>query len=120
MTYYEVTKAYPALKVFAECSLPAGKAVTVYRMMKRAFECYEFTVREERKLMEIYGGKSSGLQITFNDEDSYRQFTEKLEEVKQLEAVWDFEEITVTEEDLGSQKVSPRDMLDLEGFIRFE
>lgn len=121
MTYYKITKAYPALMLMVDYRLPVKKALTIYKMAKKAQEIYEFSVNEERKYMEEFNGEytDSG-EIKFSSQNDYDGFKEKIKEVRSIEAEWGFDKLSICEEDIKDQTLPPRVIMELEEFISFE
>lgn len=121
MTQYKVNKAYPALNHLAEFRLPVKKARGIYSMMKMAEEYFQFAVQEENKYVtEFHGKPNPDGTITFESQEDFGKFQERLADLNNSEIEWEFEPVVLTEDDIGNQTITPSDIFYLEGFVAFE
>lgn len=121
MTQYKVNKAYPALKRLAEFRFPVKKAREIYGVTKRAEEFFQFAVQEENKyITDFHGSFNPDGTITFENQEDFGRFQEKLADLNNSEVEWDCETIVLTEDDIGDQTITPSDIFYLEGFVTFE
>ncbi len=121
MTQLEIVKAYEALQRLTDLSLPLAKARAIYSMVKKADEHFQFAVKEEGKYVtEFNGTLAEDGNVSFATADDMKGFSKKVEALNKSEVEWDIPPVTLTEKDLGSQIITPKDIAALEGFVNFE
>lgn len=121
MTQYSVNKAYPALMHLSEFRLPIKKARSIYELTKEASNHFQFAVSEERKYISEFGGKENpDGTISFETQEGFGKYQEKIIELNELEIEWDVEPVVLNENDIKEQGISPADIHALEGFVVFE
>lgn len=121
MTQYKVNKAYPALIRLSEFKLPVKKAKGLYELTKKAEEHFQFAITEEHKYIEEFDGKENpDGTISFATQEGFGKYQEKMLELGELEIEWDIAPVSLSESDIGNQKISSSDINFLEGFVSFE
>lgn len=115
--------AYGALKELSMLKLPMKTAYAVYKMLKKADECYNFFIAEERKLIEKYNGEvdpATG-RISFNDADVNMAFQMEYAELHTLDIDWDLAPVCLNLDVLSDDcKLTPSDFAALAEFITVE
>lgn len=121
MRQEKVNRAYNSLSKLVEYNLPVKKAQGVYKLMKAVEEAYQFAANEERKYLSEYKGViRDDNTISFETPTDCAAFQDKIEELNSIEVELEIEAVTLTEQDIGEQKLTPMDIYNLEGFILFE
>ena len=115
-----VNKAYNSLSKLVEYNLPIKKARGVYKLMKAVEDAYQFAVSEERKYLAEYNGVINDNTITFETPTDCAAFQDKVAELNNMDIDVEIETVTLTEQDIGEQKLTPIDIYNLEGFVIFE
>ena len=119
MKHITIISAYGALKELSQLKLPIKTAYAVYKMLKKADECYNFFVTEERKLIEKHGGvveQTTG-RISFNDAGANAAFQAEYMELHNLDIDWDLAPIQLDLDALDDCKLTPSDFALLAEFI---
>lgn len=120
MVQSKINKAYQALSKLSEMSLPIKKARLIYLMMREVERHFQFSVQEEKKLLDEFKGTvHEDGRVSFDDAEAYRGFQTRLMELVDSEVEWDLPPVVISENDLGSQSISASDMLALEDFVLF-
>lgn len=121
MTQNNINKAYPALIRLSELRLPVKKARSLYTLIKKTEDHFQFAIAEERKYLNDAGGiENEDGTITFKTPEQFAQFQDRMAELKELIIEWDFQPVILTENEIGDQTISPSDIYNLEGFVSFE
>ena len=121
MTQDKINKAYATMQKLIECSLPVKKARALFSMIKKMETHYQFSLSEEEKYMTECGGvPNTEGRFTFENQDDFAKFQEKMVELLNSEVEWEESPIILTESDCDSVKLSAVDILRLESFITFE
>ncbi len=121
MRQEKINRAYGALNKLNGYKLPMKKAYGIYKLMRAVEDSYQFALGEEQKYLAEYGGiiKEDG-SIVFSTPTDCAMFKDKLEELSNIETDIEFEQVVLTEHDLGDQMLTPGDIYNLEGFVLFE
>ncbi len=120
MTQYKVNKAYPALKRLGDLRLPIQKARLLYAVTKKAEDLFQFAVQEENKyISEYHGTLNQDGTVTFDSQENFGKFQDKLAELNDSEIEWDLSSVEITEDDIGQQGITAADIFNLEGFVSF-
>ena len=118
-----IISAYGALKELSMLKLPMKTAYAVYKMLKKADECYNFFITEERKLIEKHNGNvdpQTG-RINFNDAGAQIAFQTEYMELHELDIDWDLAPVVLNLDTLGDDcKLTPSDFAVLAEFITVE
>ena len=121
MKQNQINKAYNALNRIANMSLPIRDSHNVYLLMKQLEPSYKFEAEQERKLMEKYGGTiGDDGAIRFEDREGLIGFRGELEELGNFEPEIEFKPITISLDAMENQKLTPIDIMNLDGFVAFE
>lgn len=121
MTQFQINKAYTALMNLSELRLPVKKARDLYQLTKKVEEYIQFAIQEESKYMDEFGVKrNQDGTCSFESQETFRAFSEKMTELNELNVDWDPTPIVLTDHDIGDQVLSTADILRLEGFVSFE
>ena len=117
----KINKAYASLSKLNEYNLPVKKAYGIYKLMRVVEDAYQFAIGEEKKYLEEYGGtiKEDG-SVLFSTPTECAMFKDKVEALSDIESDIVFDQVVLTEEDLGDQMLMPSDIYNLEGFVVFE
>jgi len=121
MTQAEINKAYPALFRLCDLKLPIKKARGIYTLISKVKPHFEFALAEERKSIAEYNGtENPDGTISFNNRDEFDAYKARIDELNRsvVEECWDV--INLNDDDLGTQTISPADIISLEGFVIFE
>lgn len=121
MTQFKVNKAYPALMRLSELQLPVKKAKALYNITKRAEEHFQFALAEEHKyIAEFHGVEKPDGTITFESQENFAKYQEKMLELNDLEIEWEETPVVLSDDEIGDQPISSSDIHFLEGFVTFE
>jgi hypothetical protein len=121
MKQERINRAYASLIKLNEFKLPVKKAYGIYNLLKAIEEAYRFALAEEQKYLAEYHGtlKEDG-SIAFPSSTDCAAFQGKVEEVCNIDVDVEIDIVTLNENDLGSQTITPADIYNLEGFVSFE
>lgn len=117
MKSIQLLNAFQTLGALTKMKLPVKKAYAIYNLAKKAEAHKEFFIAQEQQLIEEF--KATILengQIKFENSEDLKAFTEKHNELKNLE-VENCNPITLSIEDFGDANLSAADMASLEGVI---
>ena len=121
MKQYQINKAYAALSRLANMQMPIRDAYNLYMLTEQIKPAYNFELEQERKLIEKYGGtldQETGAFI-FKDKETTEAFRGEIMELNNLDVDVEFSVVTIAMESLGAQKITPVDIMCLEGFVSF-
>jgi len=121
MTQFKINKAYPALMRLSELKMPVKKAKGLYELTKKVEEHFQFAISEEHKYIAEFNGKENpDGTISFESQDGFGKYQEKMLELGELEIDWNIVPIIISENDIGTQSISSSDIYSLEDFVSFE
>ena len=120
MTQTKINRAYLALGNVVNFDLPMKKAYGIFKLYKALEEQFDFSVSEEKKYISSLGGSIDLTgKIYFDSEEQWVKYREKMAELGDMDVEVKYEPVTLTEVDLGTQKVKPSDIFALDGFVTF-
>ena len=121
MKQEKINRAFSSLIKLRDMNLPVKKAYAIYKINSALEDAYNFALNEERKYLSEFGGViTDDGDIKFGSPEDLRAFMEKLEELNTADVEVDTEVVSLSENDLGSQMLTPGDIYNLEGFVIFE
>lgn len=119
MTISQLTQAFPTLQKIVNFDLPIKKAYDIFCLAKLFNEQKEFFIDKERKLINKYNGKISDAgQITFDNVNDKANFAREYAELNNFEVA--AAPISLKFTDFGEQRLSPMEIMSLDGIISFE
>ena len=120
MKQEKLNKAYGSMSVLNHMRLPAEKAFAVYKLYKAMESPISFSLQEEKKYIEQFGGtvRDDGT-ITFDTIEHRAGFSDALNGLLNAEVNFDFEAVVLCTHDLDGQTISPADIMNLEGLVTF-
>lgn len=121
MKQQQIIHAYNTLGKLSTMQFPAQVSYEIYMLMKKLESTYKFAIEFERKLVGKYNGTIAmdGL-ITFPNQEDTIKFRDELTEANEIEVNIDFEPVVVSYAAFGEQTVTPMDIANLSGFLKFE
>ncbi len=121
MTIGKIGKAFDSIKKLAGYQMPIKKARAVYLIYKDMEEQYQFAIAEDKKYIdEFHGEIHQDGSVTFKEEAEAYGFEKKHSELNALEIEWKHKPVKLSDSDLGTQQLSPADIMNLDGFVVFE
>ena len=131
MKYNQFVNAYQTLTRLSGYALPIREAYKVFRLMKDLQPMYEFGEAKEKQLIEKYRGEikedgSIGFIHGDGEKDraagveNMRHFIAEIGAMNETEIEGDFTPITLPYDALGEQKITPNELMALDGFVAFE
>lgn len=121
MKQLQINKAYGALSRLANIQMPVRDAYKLYLLTEQMKPCCNFQLEQERKLLEKYGGaidQDSG-SFVFKDRETMEAFRREMAELNELDAEIEVDPVEISMDALGAQKLTPADIMCLEGFVAF-
>lgn len=94
----------------------------IYNLSNILITHFEFSGREQKKIIDSYGGKiNPDGSISFDGKDEEMQMClDDLNELMNSDVDINFRPITISEKDYSEEIISPSDIGNLDGFIIFE
>lgn len=121
MRQEQINRAFPSLVKMRDINLPVKKARAIYKLYVAVESAYDFALGEEKKyLSEFNGTVADDGSINFNSPEECMAFKDKFEELVNSEVELDIDPVTLSENDIGDQMLTPGDIYNLEGFVIFE
>jgi hypothetical protein len=119
MKIQQMLNSFSTLEKVVELNLPFKKAYKIYSLIKKINEERDFFIKEERKLVDKFNAEilENG-NIKFNSAEDQENFLKDQAEILGYE-VEGFEPIELSFDDLGDAKISPKEIMQLEGVINF-
>lgn len=120
MTVMELFEVIPVLNKITQMQMPLKKAYEIYQLTKSIKEHIDFLTNKEKEMVEKYNGEyqeETG-EISFKDKKQAQDFYN--EHSKFLKEELDIKKITLSKEDLGTNKISPQDIFILSSCIIFQ
>ena len=120
MKQFKINQAYIALTRLSEMKLPIKAAYGVYVLTKQLSTPYEFSLQQEKGLIEKYHGniQKDGM-ISFQSSEDTNNFQKELIELNNFEQEIEIKPVTINISDLNGQSIIPSDIISLEGFVNF-
>lgn len=121
MKQFQINKAYGALNKLANMQMPIRDAYNLYILAERIKPAYNFELEQEKKLIEKYAGvlnQSTGA-ITFNDEETTLAFRNEMAELNNFDVDIELTPVPISMDSLAGQKITPIDIMCLDGFVTF-
>lgn len=117
----QINNAYTSLAYLSRLKLPIKVSYDLYKMVKITEEKFNFSIEEEKKLLDCYNGTvdEQGV-IHFKDGDSVTKFNKEHEELLALEHDLDIDPVIVDMNTVDDQRISITDIINLEGFVSFK
>lgn len=121
MKQHQINSAYQALSKLSTVSFPVKKAYKIFILLKKIKEEFQFSIDREKLLIEKYGGsiQNDGV-ILFKDDSVARQFKNEIEELNDMDVEIEVAPIKLSGDEYKEYKISPSEMLSLDGLIEFE
>lgn len=121
MKQKEINKAYPAIMRLIEFKLPIQKARSVYNIMKKIREHFDFALVEEKKYVaDCHGVMNQNGTVSFSNTEELDVFQKLITELNESAIEWSDKPVVLTDNDIGDQTISVADIQSLEGFVIFE
>ena len=121
MKQLQINKAYGALNKLANMQMPVRDAYRLYLLTEQIKPSYNFELEQEKKLLEKYEGvldQGSGT-FQFKDRETMEAFGREMKELNDFDAEIEFDPVEISMDALGTQKLTPVDIMCLEGFVAF-
>jgi len=131
MKHIQFIRAYNVLQKISNFDLPVRDAYAIFKLFKEVEPTYEFAVKMERQLVEKYHGEiteSGAIKFVHGDDEQSRMdgtknmnmFAAEIEELNETEIDESFTPVTLKYDAFGDQKISPKELMAIDGFIIFE
>lgn len=121
MKQYQVNRAVKALNRLSSLPLPVRDAYNVFTLGKALEPNYEFVTEQEKKIIQKYGGIiGRDGNISFGDQSNTQEFENEMNELSNMDVEIKFEPVTLSFDALGDSKITPADIMALNGFVNFE
>ena len=131
MKHIQFIRAYSTLQRISNFELPVRDAYMVYKLLKEIEPVYEFATKMERQLIEKYHGEiteNGTIKFIYSDDEQSKaegtknmnMFAAAIEDLNDTEIDENFSPITLKYDALGSQKMTPKEIMAIDGFITFE
>lgn len=121
MKQLQINKAYGALNKLANMQMPVRDAYNLYLLTEQIKPSYNFALEQEKKLLEKYGGvldQNTGA-FMFKDRETTDAFRQEITELNNLDVETEVDPVEISMDALGTQKITPVDIMCLEGFVAF-
>ena len=121
MKQLQINKAYGALNKLANMQMPVRDAYRLYLLTEQIKPSYNFELEQEKKLLEKYEGvldQGSGT-FKFKDRETMEAFGREMKELNDFDAEIEFDPVEISMDALGTQKLTPVDIMCLKGFVAF-
>ncbi len=113
--------AYNSLRALRDLKLPFKIAYEIYKLISLIEPAYKFASQEEQKYLSECGGAfDDDGNIRFPNQEKRDLFRKMVEELCDNDVDINVETIVLTEDDFGSQRLTPADIFNLSEFIKFE
>lgn len=124
MKQYQINKAYNVLKKLSHMEFDVKTAYNIFRLIKTLEPACAFQMQHEKKLLEKYGGsinRDGNIVFTSSQygEDAVAQWENELTSLLEMENDLQYDPIQISLNDFASQKITPQDILSLDGFVVF-
>ncbi|MBO7312291.1 MAG: hypothetical protein J6U82_05750 [Alistipes sp.] len=121
MKQEKINRAFPSLTKLRDINLPVKNSRAIYKLYVAAEDAYNFALGEEKKYLSEFNGTIAGDgSINFKTTEECLAFKEKFDELVNSDVELDIEVVTLSDNDLGEQMLTPGDIYNLEGFVIFE
>ena len=132
MKYKKFIQAYNVLQKLSNMDFNVKDAFSIYNLQKSLEPVTKFGAERDRALIEKYKGvvgQDVSIKFWESDEDEEEKrigtenmtaFIEEICELNDMEMDQEITPITLSYDSLGDQKISPNDIMCLDGFVHFE
>ena len=121
MRQEKINRAFPSLVKLRDINLPVKKARAIYKMYVAVEDAYNFAAGEEKKyLVEYNGTVNDDGSVHFNTPEECSAFKERFDELCNSDVELDVDVVSLSENDIGDQMLTPGDIYNLEDFVVFE
>lgn len=120
MKQFQINRAYEVLVKLSKMELPIKIAYGVYMLIKELATQYEFSLQQEKIMIEKYHGEiHQDGSISFQSVEDSKDFQKELIELNNLEPEIKVSPVTINIGNLKGQSITPSDIISLEGFVNF-
>lgn len=132
MKYIDIINAYKVIQKLSNMDFSVRDAYAIYNIRKSLEPTIAFGAEREKCLIEKYNGAvAQDGGIKFFDESCTEEekaaglenmtgFVREMQELNESEIDIDITQITLLYDSFGDQKITPNEIMVLEGFVKFE